>query len=105
MNALTTEQMAAMDDVAEYGQRVSERDLHARIAEKRASTSATSASEWSSPHRLHDWTEILPETCATKPRMGPLMSIERRLLQRRPTYTWAAVVLFALFAAVVRGCA
>ena len=85
--------------------RCTEHDLDARIVEKLDRTSASCVSEWSSPYRLHDWTEILPETCATKPRMGPLMSIERRLLQRRPTYTWAAVVMFALFAAVVRGCA
>lgn len=55
-------------------------------------------------HERNDWTEVLPKTCETKPRLGPLSSMERRLLNRRPTYTWAGVVLFAVFAALVRGC-
>lgn len=35
-----------------------------------------------------------------RPRMGRLSLAERVLLSRRPTYTWAAVVLFAVLCAV-----
>lgn len=37
-----------------------------------------------------------------KRRLGPLTRFERRLLQRRPTYTFAAAVWLAVFAAAVR---
>jgi hypothetical protein len=41
----------------------------------------------------------------TRPRMGRLSLIERALLSRRPTYTWAAIVFFCGLCAyqLVRG--
>ena len=116
MTTITPEQAAAMDDMGAHSQRVSEADLDRLIADKHMHCQRCNlslalgdcdcmASEWSAPRRLHDWTEVLPETCETKPRLGQLSSMERRLLSRRPMYTWAGVVLFAVFAALVRGCA
>lgn len=105
---ITPEQAAAMDDMGAHSQRVSEADLDRLIADKCASgcrgdcQQGRQPCEWSAPRRLHDWTEVLPETCETKPRLGQLSSIERRLLNRRPTYTWAGIVLFAVFAAIAR---
>lgn len=108
---ITPEQAAAMDDMGAHSQRVSEADLDRLIADKCASgcrgdcQQGRQPCEWSAPRRLHDWTEVLPETCASPvPRMGPLSSMERRLLQRTPTYTWAGITLFAVFAALARGC-
>ncbi len=44
--------------------------------------------------------------CDTVPgELAPAEELQREFISRRPTYTWAGVVLFAVFAALVRGCA
>lgn len=43
--------------------------------------------------------------CDTVPgELAPAEELQREFINRRPTYTWAGIVLFAVFAALVRGC-
>lgn len=49
-------------------------------------------------------TELGAEPTVTRRRLGPIGRIERALLQRRPTFTFAAIVGLALAAAAVRAC-
>ena len=55
------------------------------------------------PEAASSCSEFLTPDDSPRRRLGPLTGIERAILRRRPTYTWAAVVALAIVAAVVRG--
>lgn len=116
MNAITKEQAEAMDDMANFGQRVSEDDLNRRISENQACANGCrgDCAQGRKPcviAKSRAWCEVMdvvseesPIRRQPRPRLGGLSRFERRLLQRTPTYTWAGITLFAVFAALARGC-
>lgn len=76
---------AGMDDMGEHAtghDPISEAELDVLIADRRRDARADMLSSG---------------RCTGRPRLGPLQSIERRLINsRRPSFAWAAVVALSV---------
>jgi len=97
-----------MDDMGEHAVRVGRldrEDMDRRMLEKRlhvAAVIADSNGTYSVPTEAASAVSGIgfENEPAPKRRLGPLTSIERRLLRREPTYTWAVVVVGSILCAI-----